>query len=666
MSESQHSTDVAITQRTQQSLELSAQHIISASNLRLLDRMIGKQMNNTGRILDGVDTVRKIEAYKDALPAVHAKMTHLYELPFFAFDTFKGKEEYTEEIELTKKILGGYMQSTFDPGLSRDITFHLSNNNLVLHEKGAHILRRSTFMSEIDRRIKADPNFRPTFSFIDIAQVRKADHEVKSGHKAADLLLNRAAKGIEQSINDYCSKNNIDEADRPLLGRYGGDEFVIAWPGTMTEAQRREFKDIIRQGLGYAYYVNDSIVGQTIQYDSGPIKIKDDQIEWITMPEHEEDRIIFNDYLSRGLLLNEDQVKKVKAKYLYRDKGQFSIEKYQESIRNRKSDALDTFATVGEKIDHIARRHEEFSEPLFLARYWDEQEEKIENKKVTKRQDTMLSFVQDVIYDKLLGDIVSTKFDFQEHEKRGEFSKTIVIDLKFIKEMNSLVGYVDADESIAAIWNKIYSSFNPQDKEKVIISRVGGTFFIGIKNGMELGTSTKAKLSSITALNVDLDPTEGENLISIPVGQGIAKTSTEAIDAAERVFYGALYEKIKGDANLQTVLQNTTDPFKNSGGKIDFNTLLWHFFKLKRYDERLLKLIAQAKPDDPVRQKLAELYGARLHNDPEEKERGIVRGQMVTRLPTEEHILGQLRQRIQEGIVAEKITDKQEILEGLE
>ncbi len=129
MSESQHSTDVAITQRTQQSLELSAQHIISASNLRLLDRMIGKQMNNTGRILDGVDTVRKIEAYKDALPAVHAKMTHLYELPFSAFDTFKGRQEYVKEIELTKKILGGYMQSTFDPGLSRDITFHLSNDN---------------------------------------------------------------------------------------------------------------------------------------------------------------------------------------------------------------------------------------------------------------------------------------------------------------------------------------------------------------------------------------------------------------------------------------------------------------------------------------------------------------------------------------------------------
>ncbi len=542
---------------------------------------------------------------------------------------------------------------------------------MVLHEKGTHILRRSTFMSEIDRRIKANPNLRPTFSFIDIAQVRKADHEVKSGHKAADLLLNRAARGIEQSINNYYSKNNIDEADldeadRPLLGRYGGDEFVIAWPGTMTETQWREFADSVHQDLGSAYYVNDSIVGQTIQYDSGPIKIKDDQIEWITMPEHEEDRIIFNDYLSRGLLLNEDQVKKVKAKYLYRDKGQFSVAKYQEGIQNRKSDVLDTLATVGEKIDYIARRHEEFSEPLFLARYWDEQEEKIQDKKVTKRQDTMLSFVQDVIYDKLLGDIVSTKFDFQEHEKRGEFSKTIVIDLKFIKEMNGLVGYVDADESIAAIWNKIYSSFNPQDKEKVIISRAGGTFFIGIKNGMELGINTKTKLSAITALNVDLDPTEGENLISIPVGQGIAKTSTEGIEAAEKVFYGALYEKIKSDTNLQTILQSTVDPFKNSGGKIDFNTLLWHFFKLKRYDERLLKLIAQAKPDDPVRQTLAELYGAALHNDPEEKERGIVRTEVVMRLPTEDHILEQLRQRIQEGVGKGAIKDEKEILDGLE
>ncbi|MCX6731338.1 MAG: hypothetical protein NTZ55_05830 [Candidatus Roizmanbacteria bacterium] len=87
------------------------------------------------------------------------------------------------------------------------------------------------------------------------------------------------------------------------------------------------------------------------------------------------------------------------------------------------------------------------------------------------------------------------------------------MDLKFIKEINEKMSYADADMTIKAVWELIKDSLTPEDREKIIVGRFGGTFVLGIRQGESINESAIYNLQHITGISFG----HGINTFHIPV-----------------------------------------------------------------------------------------------------------------------------------------------------
>jgi hypothetical protein len=94
----------------------------------------------------------------------------------------------------------------------------------------------------------------------------------------------------------------------------------------------------------------------------------------------------------------------------------------------------------------------------------------------------------------------------------------------------------------------------------------------------------------------------------------------EVMDTCEGDFFFNVLEDIKEDPDLLDVIKSGVDPFKQ-GNNVEYGELLWRFFRLKRYDERVIKLIDQFTkydPTHPLRTTVIQLYGVLSGLDLEE------------------------------------------------
>lgn len=125
----------------------------------------------------------------------------------------------------------------------------------------------------------------------------------------------------------------------------------------------------------------------------------------------------------------------------------------------------------------------------------------------------MLETVENSLFDRLIGEAIYSRDQFQSYFRDDEFSMVATFDLKFIKEINEKATYADSDISIKKLWNKIQSCLEPGDREKVIVGRFGGTFAVGIRKGQELSPNTIDKLSEIHSLDLTL----GDRRFAVPI-----------------------------------------------------------------------------------------------------------------------------------------------------
>lgn len=658
---------------------------VSTRDVRLVDLMIGKKMNRLGIVLDDLSITASLLKLKDSPQSVVDKLGQMYDVELFSHQ-HRGEEDEHEKhkMDLTAQLIKSQLSYSFDPGLGRKIVFYpTSEYDSPIREEGAFLLRRSTFISEVNKkraRLEGLSNelSSPNFSFIDISNVRKADKATKVGHKAADLLVNRAAKLIENATQHFCEKKGIDPTRHPTIGRYGGDEFVVGWIPPLDDGDRAEFEMILKKFLApdisspdnitTAYYgVDDKLDPSQVVYEKGAIGLKNNHIDWIKTPHDPHEQIIFNDYFNRGLILTETELQIVKGKPEFQTGGAFSLEKYREYQQDKKkTTSLDSLTKVEEKVDYLARRHTNFAIPLYLAQYWDEVESAETHTKITKRQEAMVMYTKDILYDKLLGYGVISKFDYQEQVESGHVDYTIAIDLKFIKEMNELVGYAEADESITTLWKTINNILGGEGRENCTFGRAGGTFLIGINKGHSLSENTIIKLKNLTRFDLNLSPSGRGDVIQVPLGNSLTTTDYgqifktnseggkvvieknnmgEAMNDCEESFFYNVLSDLKKDEGLLDTIKISADPIK-SGHHIGYGELLWRFFRLKRYDERMIKLIQRLTAEqeirmqqndmsvDPLRKTVIDLYGFMLSLDPEENAIGTT---MELGLPVGSH-----------------------------
>lgn len=635
-------------------LQKEPEAIVPAFESRLVYKMVAEKMNRVGLVFDPHAVDASLKKIRKASSSMRNKLDQLYDVDIFLYDDGKETNDRSKkQKELTTELIKSRLAHAFDPGLSRNVDFYLNpdegdlQKQMIIKENGSYILRRSTFISDINKKIaisakKSGQIPTPNFSFIDIANVRKADKEVAVGNKAGDLLVNRASKIIENAVVKFCETNGRDKSNYPAIGRYGGDEFIIGWIPPLTAQERIRFGQIVMDALSpeltdgdtpaTAYFgATDRNEYAKVIYSKGNIKMKNNKIDWIETPTSNNEQYIFEDYFQRGLILTKEELGIVMQKKEYQDGSVFSLDKYNEYQKAMKRPAaLDVLKNVEEKVDFLSKRHKNFAMPLYLSQYWDEVESRESGIKTIKRQEAMVEYVKDIVYDKLLGYGVVSKLDFQEQVENGDIDYSISIDLKFIKEMNELVGYAEADESIASLWHAINRSLEPADRARCTFARAGGTFYIGINKGETLSENAFNKLKSLKAFDLDISSTGKGTSITVPLGNSLTDESypsvgqkndvNEVMNTCEDDFFFNVLEDIKEDPDLLDVIKRGVDPFKQ-GNHVEYGELLWRFFRLKRYDERVIKLIDQFTkydPTHPLRTTVIQLYGVLSGLDLEE------------------------------------------------
>lgn len=548
--------------------------------------------NEPGLDLSGM---REMKRYANVPPGIMEFLREIYGDEINEIDVLLPGEK----IKRATSLLNGFFIHASDSGLAREVEFYPPDGT-VDSAGPVLMLSRRALISKVLKEIMPEGKYngKPlVLAMIDIANVRGADFPVEKGDRAADWMLNKVAEVINETLKSVLSQK--EKGIKCLVGRYGGDEFLLAIIGGNSDENQQllnTFEQALKEKLGEikGYFKKDDVIVRE------PVNLKEGRINQINFPDGEIEKNIFLHFFQRGLILEGDQIGRVIDKF--RDeKGEIDRERLDNELLSQKPPSIYPEGVdvdnIEAKIDYLTRHHPELSAPFMLARYLDEEGKSL-GQPATKRREALLSFVERVIFDPLLGEVVYGRGDLIEHlkRKRGEFKEVTVFELKFMKERNELLSYADTDEAIADLWGKIKSCISEEDREKIIVFRQGGSFILGIKG--DLSEETRNRLNQLAQDQqipigyakreiAFLEETEKEK-------EQKAKTLIgELIDDSDRIFFIQVINLIKENPQLREILEGPNPPPKTEA--VSLEELLWHYFRGKRAKEHCGKILEVLK-----------------------------------------------------------------------
>lgn len=352
------------------------------------------------------------------------------------------------------------------------------------------ILTRSAFITRVLQEhnvqnlhaLKGE-DYGVSIGLIDIHNLRGADFELPNQEdKPADVLINKAARAIRNAFDalHYTSDEDKRKNRSWEIGRYGGDEFVIGLFGSFTPEEKKQLYDEVQRQLAlpennayYQYILSDGdieIKREPIQLKVGSSGKVVEEIEFPKVGDKTltDQRLVFREYLERGLLLTNEEFQKVINKYS--PNGAFDIALYRKDYPITSSQYPHGTDSLEKKIEHIQTQHPELAFYFDLAALLDKTDPHADKGVIARRQ-VLLETVESSLFDRLIGEAIYSRDQFQSYLRDDEFSMVATFDLKFIKEINEKATYADSDISIKKLWNKIQSCLEPGDREKVIVGR---------------------------------------------------------------------------------------------------------------------------------------------------------------------------------------------------
>lgn len=442
------------------------------------------------------------------------------------------KDPGSEGVENATSLFEGLFDHVFDAGTNRkvDCTFHAKNKNgemekVTYASEPVPIHSRASLINNL---LEHDAQgSQVEIGLIDLQDLRSADFTLEGQkHNPGDVLINKAASALRSALHEVWNDPTIGLRDNSKLsyevGRYGGDEFMFALIGDYTQNQRERILETIERHLGQqkGYYRRPEGQGFIIEEDSIRLKTNPDgkKAKWIEIPQDATDKMLFHEYFERGLLLDATELTKIRNKYTTDGKN-FDMDAYKRDYPTSRSLYPKETVTFEDKIAFIQSQHPELALYFDLAYLFDHQ-----SGGGTTRQEIVLNLIERSVFDPLIGEAIYTRFDFQEHLQHGDFSNVMIIDLKFMKEMNEHMSYADADNAITNVWKKIKSCIPPEERGKLFISRFGGTFVIGVREGSRLGGETETKLIDMGHSSF---PIYEQNGVEVSVPLGVSNWRTE-------------------------------------------------------------------------------------------------------------------------------------------
>lgn len=490
-----------------------------------------------------------------------------------------------------------YNLVSFDPGLKRAAAFKPPLKDAVLREEPIEILNRSAFIAENLKDLKRDSAAKAAFLMLDVSDMHFAD---KAG--AGDFVLNRFARTLKETIRHFRLDKDVglDKAEMKIC-RYGGDEFSISLVGQYDD----ELIDGLRKTIEERYKKNDLIgyFKKGLREDDAviitPIRLKEKEegkiISVIKRPDDPEEKVVFDQFFKRGHILTPLQIrsaKKMPQLLEFIDKPVEPI--YPEAAR-----------TIKEKLAYLSKRFPYFAGEIATlsgSKFNDNQREEV------------LHFLEDRLFDKLFGNIVYSPSEF--FERLANYKDIYCFDLKFIREMNDIVSYPEADMTIVNLYQLITNKLAPDLMQFVEIGRRGGTFFVGVKkNGLKT-ISTRDKIDSALHEIHSLSLTLREKPVTFELGINsgytdkvfTAKELSDIIEGAEINFYrkiaNYLIEKQPdGRTNLEFIFSNRD--FNNEKRELNpIDSLIQEFFISKRSLIRANKMLREIMSGEQFKGKI--------------------------------------------------------------
>lgn len=442
-------------------------------------------------------------------------------------------------------IFHGLFNQVFDSGSNRNVSCNIQVGEKVVHlsEAAVPIHSRSSLITHSMEQIKQGKNVE--FGMIDLQDFRDADFdlgEMDQGIHSADIIVNKSARVIRAALKEVWGELGFDYNQHSYeLGRYGGDEFVIALFGDKAinakETIIKKIQKKLESETGY-YKKNGEIKELPIQLNRA--NEKDSVVEWLRPPESDLERDIYLEFFQRGTLFNKTEFARIISKYS--PGGMLDMNLYRVDYPQEISTVVypnEVGNDLNKKINFIKRNHPELIMAFDLAEYYDVQAASGTTMD-SSRQVNLLKIIENSIFDRLLGDMIYSKAHFAEHLQKGEIDRLYILDFKFLKEINTGMTYADADMEIKKLWERIKSTLTEDDRKKILVSRFAGAFYIGVHKGEHLTNGEKLKEIKSVAL---FDAGNGE-AYSVPVGY-----DTKQIHPHEyHKFYKAI-NKMEGDSD---------------------------------------------------------------------------------------------------------------------
>ena len=435
---------------------------------------------------------KKITGFEQVFPTLSKPLEK------FTQNVFGKELELFKGNEFASSLLERFYSLALDSGIRKSVEFKGQKLPPVA------IFNRQAFLSQLRERIvfkqtgnDTAPEFTTKKDFrlfhIDIENLRSADEAKEGKNNAADYNLNLVVSSLNTAAEEIKSKFNINAEDI-LVGRYGGDEFDIGLVGDYKQSVIIEIKKIILDDVekNTGWFKIDGKIGQK------SVKVKDGNVEEIKAPITSEDgdptnKRIFFSFLKRGMVLNEDQIRKERDSFITSDKlNEDELNRYLNEVLakdiypdNIKEDDIHT------KINHLTNKNSELVFPFYLAEELDRQARDINN----TRQEKLLKFVEDSLFDPLLDEVVVSKPDLKERIEKGKYDTVYNFEIK-LKEINDFLNYSTGDRTIISLWKgkqkekglgglrDILKTY--LDEDKIDVSRFGGALYVCVKKGVVL------------------------------------------------------------------------------------------------------------------------------------------------------------------------------------
>lgn len=276
--------------------------------------------------------------------------------------------------------------------------------------------------------------------------------------------------------------------------------------------------------------------------------------------------------------MTEEQKNRIVHKYS--KDGVIDLEKYRVDFPEQQLYPLG-ITTLEDKIVHITKRYPELGIYFELARLAED------NTQSTQKRANLLHRMENSLFDRLIGEYTYARGEFQHNLERKRYEQVRIIDLKFVKEMNAKTTYADADMQIRRVWEKIDDVLG-NERDLVQVSRMGGSYIIGVLKGKSLSYIVQDKLDYLISLDLfgDKEMIVPLNNIKVEKQEMEKMHLNNLLQRADENFYSRLIGDIMQEAMNEHFINHLKKAHVNDGHITKPN--LYHLFlKGTRREERL-------------------------------------------------------------------------------